>query len=231
MLSGLLPALIAGASLALVSLAHCAVMCGPVALTARVRGGPHSVAAYYLGRLVTYTVLGALAGSVARAALLSPWARWAEAVLAWGFAAALVYSGFSLLFRARRPAGLLTLGKAPRANRIGRVLARLADDALLLGMATALLPCGALYSALAAAALLGSPLAGASAMAAFAAVSGLAVVGVAQLGALSTKRVRVQQIVGLALVASAFLFVYRPIPLLRAGDDVPACHQPASGVR
>ena len=228
MFVGLLPAAATGASLALLSSAHCAAMCGPIALSARVRGGPQASLSYYAGRLVTYTVLGALAGSFGRVLMLGAWARWAEAALALLFAASLLHAGVRLLRRAAASAApapaLVTLRKKPRRALVASALAHVADDALLLGAATALLPCGALFSALAGAALLGSGLLGATAMAAYASITGLMVVGVAQLGALHVLGARMRRAVGVVLVAGAVVVGLRPLATLRAGDTTPACH-------
>jgi len=221
--SSLLIALISGSSLALVSSAHCVVMCGPLALSSRVRGGAGATISYFGGRIVSYTVAGAIAGSVGHALLLSPWARWAEAVLSWLLAATLLFAGLSALRTGRAPR-LVALGKGPRVSLLGRVLARLADDPLLLGAATALLPCSALFSALAAAAALGSARDGALAMLAFSALTGAAIVGVAQLGGLRTRGPVFQRALGAALLVGAVVMGMRPIPMLRAGEGVPACH-------
>ena len=227
MFVGLLPAAAAGASLALLSSAHCAAMCGPVALSARVRGGPQATLAYYAGRLVTYTVLGALAGSFGRVLMLGTWARWAEAVLALALAESLLHAGLRLLRRGASPTAapaLVPLRKKPPRARLVSALAHVADDALLLGAATALLPCGALFSALAAAALLGSGLLGATAMAAYASITGLVVVGIAQLGALHVLGARLRRAVGVVLVGGAVMVGLRPLAMLRAAGTTPACH-------
>lgn len=223
--SSLLIALLSGSSLAVASSAHCVVMCGPLALTARVRGGARSVLPYLGGRLVSYTVAGSIAGSIGNALLLTPWARWMEAGLSWLLAAALLFAGISALRSGRAVSPLVSIGKGPRASFLGRALARLADDPLLLGAATALLPCGALFSALAAAAALGSAREGALAMAAFATLSGLAMAGAAQLGSLRARGPVFTRAIGAVLVVGALVMLARPIPMLRAGDRVPACHQ------
>ena len=216
-------ALLTGTSLALVSSAHCAVMCGPLALASRVRHGAYAGLSYFGGRLVSYTLLGALAGGAGRVLLLSPWARAAEAVFSWALAGLLVYTALSLLRGARRST-LLQLRRAPRTSRMGALLARVADDPLLLGAATALLPCAALFSALVAAAALGDSARGALAMASFAVVTGAVVIGVGQLAQLRLRLPRLRHWVGCALLVGAAIMIYRPIPMLRSGSGVPACH-------
>ncbi len=214
-------AALTGSSLAVVSSAHCAVMCGPLAAATRLRNGAGASLSYFGGRLVTYTVLGAFAGGAGRALVLSPWARWAEALLSWGLALMLLVTAYTLL----RPAAastLLRVGLRPRTNRVGRLLARVADDPLLLGAATALLPCAVLFAALLAAAALGTAAGGAVAMSSFAVVTGLVVLGVSQLGALQTRSPRLKKLLGTGLLIGAAITLYRPIPLLRS--DAPSCH-------
>ena len=215
-------AVLTGSSLALASSAHCAVMCGPLALASRVRHGHHAGAAYFFGRLVSYTIMGSLAGGAGHVLRVGAWARGAEAALSWALAASLLYTAYRLL---RGPAqrGLIKLGRAPQVSRIGSLLARLADEPLLLGAATALLPCAALFSALVAAASLGTALHGALAMSSFAAISGLVVVGVGQLAALRLRLPMLRQALVVALLLGAALTLYRPLPGLRADDGAAPC--------
>lgn len=216
-------AVLTGSSLALASSAHCAVMCGPLALATRVRHGAHAGASYFVGRLVSYTLMGALAGGAGRVLLLGPWARAAEAILSWALAVSLVWTAHSLLRRAK-PEQLLTLGRKPRASRAGALLARVADDALLLGAASALLPCAVLFTAWVAAARLGSASDGALSMASFAVVSGTVLSGVGQLARLRLQNRWLRQGVAAALLLGAGITAYRPVPMLRAGAAAPACH-------
>ncbi len=223
MTSALAIAALTGSSLALISAAHCAVMCGPLALGARVRSGPRIALSYFGGRFVSYTLLGALAGSAGRVLALSPWARWSEAVLSWLLALSLLRSAYEMFGgRARRP--LLRLGTGPRVEWFGRALARVAHDPLLLGAATALLPCGALYSALTAAAALGNAVHGALAMGTFALLTGASLIGVAKLSGLAQTSLWRRRALGAALLIGAGVMLYRPVPLLRAQAGVPACH-------
>ncbi|MDB4990399.1 MAG: putative rane copper tolerance protein [Myxococcaceae bacterium] len=216
-------AVLTGSSLALVSSAHCAVMCGPIALASRVRYGSYAGLSYFGGRLVSYTLAGALAGSAGRVLLLSPWARATEAVLSWALAGLLLYTALALL-RGARKTRLLQLRKRPRVSATGRMLALVADDPLLLGAATALLPCAALFSALVAAARLGDAAQGAAAMGTFASITGLVVVGVGQLARLRVHAPIFRRMVAAALLIGAFITVYRTLPLFGSDGEVPACH-------
>lgn len=150
-------ALIASATLmGLAGTPHCAAMCSaPCALA-----GGRRPAKLLAGRLLGYTVGGALAaasaGALARAsqgvALLQP---------AWALLqAAMLLLGLTLLVRGRAPAWLGNVRWRPQPRH-----------AFATGMAWVVMPCGLLHAALLLAGLSGSPLSGAAAMAGFALAS------------------------------------------------------------
>jgi len=154
-------ALVAG----LVTSLHCAGMCGPLACAACVRsGGAGSLAAafaYHGARIVSYSVIGLLAGLAGRAVsdvLLGGTTRW----LTWAFVIFFILVATGLDRRLRLPvagewmAGILAPGDA--------VFVR----AAALGALTPFIPCGPLYLIVAAAALSGSAASGAAVLAAFA---------------------------------------------------------------
>jgi sulfite exporter TauE/SafE len=215
-------AIATGASLGLVASAHCVLMCGPLAMTAHARGGNGGSARYLAGRLVSYTLLGALAGSAGKVASALPFGPWVEAVFSWSLALMLLLAAYKLV-RERQKPPLLTLGTKPRTSFLGRSLARVAHEPLLLGAATALLPCGALFGGLAAAAALGTAQAGALSMALFATVSGLSLVSVGQLARVVSLGPRGRRGLAVLLVAGAAIMVMRPLPALRADSKAPAC--------
>jgi sulfite exporter TauE/SafE len=216
-------ALLSGAGLAGAASMHCLAMCGPLAAANQARGGRNASVRYLFGRLVSYSALGMLAGSVGQGLLATRWARWIEALLAWLLAVLLLHAaaGFFGLTRASSP--LLRLGRKPRVRWSSRLLASAAGEPLLLGAASALLPCGALFSALVASAALGSGPLGALAMAGFALLTSPALLGAAQLGRLAQLGARGKQALGLMLVCGALITAWRPLPSLRA-EAVPACH-------
>ncbi|MCU0986919.1 MAG: sulfite exporter TauE/SafE family protein [Acetobacteraceae bacterium] len=183
------------------SATHCVGMCGPFVLgqvTAGLAARPTlsrlaagALLPYHLGRLVTYTGLGAAAGLVAGLAAHGAGLRVALPLLlglgallmlaqAFGQAApSLSRLGFSL------PAGF--------AAAVTRRAAPFLSDprgarGFVLGLLLGFLPCGLLYGALAAAAAAGSALGGALAMAAFAAGTVPALVGVGLAGAFFGRR-------------------------------------------
>ncbi len=151
--------------------AHCAAMCGPLAVAGCSRGGGvagRDAAGYFAGRLVGYATVGAVMGHLGHHALciLPMNALEGIAIAAVGIAAA--YRGISLLRGQPRAPALVAL----RARRPGAgALAMLAElwprRGLGLGLATAILPCGLLLPAWALAAGTASAPAGALVMAVF----------------------------------------------------------------
>jgi sulfite exporter TauE/SafE len=156
---------------------HCAAMCGPfVAAVAGFerggRAGPAAQSAYHLGRLLTYSLLGAtagvlgsaldLAGSLAGLSRVS--AVFAGCVLVlWGASSFFARDGLvRLRRRAPRRSGAwlgLALVRVKRAPPVPR--------AFLLGLATTFLPCGWLYAFVATAAGTGRVVPGIAVMSAF----------------------------------------------------------------
>lgn len=148
----LIGALLAG----LAGTPHCLAMCGGFASScSRPRGG---LAAWHAGRLTTYAILGAAAAGVG-AALPGPPVVTAVVALM-----LLAWFALSLAGVVREP-HLAVPGLARISARIAR------HEGLgwryAFGLATGLLPCGLVYSALSVPVALGRPLAGALAMLAF----------------------------------------------------------------
>ena len=219
MSSSMMIPLAGGAALALAFGAHCALMCGPVAMMSA-KSQRSGVFSYLIGRVVSYGVLGLLAGGLGQVLFASSWARWVEGLSAFVLAAMLVFCGVRQL--SPRVEKVVTLRRGPRTSWLGGVLARLADEPLLLGAATALLPCGALFSVVAAAAALGTPFAGALLMTTFAILTGGVLAGVRGLTA---------KLVGAGLsrrVLAVLFFVGAGVTFTRAfstfSSPVPACH-------
>ena len=160
-IAGPLAALVAG----LITSIHCAGMCGPLACAACTKsqgsGSAPAALVYHGTRILSYGVLGLLAGSIGRAVsdvLLGGGTRW----LTWAFVAFFVIVATGLDKRLRIP-----VAGAWMANALGGQDAVFARAAML-GTLTPFIPCGPLYLMLAASALAGSAWAGAAVMAAFA---------------------------------------------------------------
>ena len=155
--------------------AHCAGMCGGLALVA---GGPPGASSrvrqvgYHAGRLVSYTVVGVVAGLVGQvvddAGVLVGVQRVA-AVLAGSLIAVFGAVAVARAFGARIPAASVPRGFVVLAQRVHARTLRLppAWRGVPLGLATPLLPCGWLYAFAAIAAASAAPLTGALVMAAF----------------------------------------------------------------
>lgn len=127
---------------------HCAGMCGPIATLMATKKG---LWPYHLGRLISYSGLGALAGSLGQFFLTSEfvWLRWVSAAT---FAAFLFYGGLRLV--------------NPKIKKVNfslpfSQLFKIKNSAFLVGLTTILLPCGWLYTYVAAAIATKSPYAGA----------------------------------------------------------------------
>lgn len=151
--------------LGLAGSAHCAGMCGPLALALPRRAGSSPAAlvvgrlSYNAGRVGTYGAMGFLLGWVGRGLALSGVQRWVSLVLGVGLLAGAVSHRWGVL------RGPNLLAWAPLRRGFGRLLQRPGPGALAaLGGLNGLLPCGLVYAACAGAALAGSGPAGAGYM-------------------------------------------------------------------
>jgi len=157
---------------------HCVGMCGPfvlgqvmadaegIGLTARYgewhRLAGASLAPYHLGRLATYTALGALAGAATSVFTAMETFGWLAALMLALGAGLMIAQAFGLALGAAAPHAPFIQRLAPPLVASRRPTARFA-----LGLLLGFLPCGLIYGALGAAAGTGSALQGAIAMAAF----------------------------------------------------------------
>jgi sulfite exporter TauE/SafE len=138
---------------------HCAAMCGPLAAAGR---GP----SYLLGRLLSYTAIGALMGAIGQHALCRlpvDRVQW----VAVGLVAAFALWRAVAALRRPPPPRPVALGRR-RPPIWARLLARLPwRNSLALGLATGILPCGMLLPAWTLAMGAGDAPGGAAVMAAF----------------------------------------------------------------
>ena len=155
---------------------HCLGMCGGI-LAALAVASPGTSAgqrfrlnlAYHIGRIVTYTLLGLLAGAVSQAVLFTT----LKPHLYWLFAAAnlmVVTIGMATAFGVRRLslASLDGVGWGFMSRVLGRASGQATPLAFLAaGLVMGLLPCGLVYGVLIAAATGGSLLQGGGMMLAF----------------------------------------------------------------
>lgn len=163
---------------ALLGSVHCAAMCGSFACLAsggdasRGRAAVGSTVSYNLGRLLSYLMLGALAGAAgagvdqlgAVAGVARPAAVTAGVLLMlWGASSLLAHLGVRVPALAVPPALAARVARGVRAVQDRPPALR----GLVLGLLTAALPCGWLYAFVATSAAAGSALGGALVMLAF----------------------------------------------------------------
>ncbi len=236
----------------LIGSTHCAGMCGAFAACAMGsvggggdRGGCGSSASarpsvlvmsgYHVGRLMTYCVMGGLAGLVGSALDLGGsmlGLRHAAAVLAGvtvlGVSFGLAF-GMPSWFRVRLPARAERLVQSAVRRAMGMPLGR---RALVIGLVTTLLPCGWLYAFVLMAAALGDPLHGVALMAAFwvGTVPVLSVVGLGAGRVLSSGSPMVRGVAALALACAGLWSVGTrfDVDLSSLEGQTPAMAAPAS---
>lgn len=207
-----------GAALAgLMGSPHCAGMCGGFAVASST--SPQEGAAWHLGRLATYAVLGGSAGVFGASLGGPPWVLSVVTVvlLVW-FAARLAGITPGFLPHIRLPKAIhAALGRRGLTARFG------------FGVATGLLPCGLVYAALGLSVSTASAWGGALAMVFFGlgTVPMLAAVA-AGLQRVATRRPAVRKLLAASVLAAGLWSVaLRTAP----AADGPACHEPeaASG--
>lgn len=228
-------------TLGLVSSLHCVQMCGPIVLSysvalnqakPRLRGA--LVAghfAYNLGRILTYSALGAVAGLAGKTVGVIGHLAGVGSALA-------IVGGVLMLI-----AGVVMFGVFPAAQAAGgklfrvtsgflRPLSKLISSAsignrFLLGLALGLLPCGLIYAALLRALATGSALWGAATMAAFGAgtASALLAVGIFSSAIRSQFNRWGTQLAAVSVVVMGALLIVRGVmPQILSGAHTHACH-------
>lgn len=130
---------------------HCAAMCGPIATLMSHR---KSMASYHLGRLLSYSVLGGLGGYLGQFFLNSQFVtlRWISAILMAGFLFYLALTKFLPATFRPQHGPLAGLIEAVHRSR----LVRSTRSGFAMGVLTAFLPCGWLYTYVLAAMATGS---------------------------------------------------------------------------
>src|ERR1039457_6682902 len=136
-------------ALGLLGSLHCAAMCGPLMLALPVaRGGTGRFVAgriiYQLGRVMTYCLLGVVAGLVGQSIFLAGLQRWLSIAL--GVA---ILLGFLVSKKISVSAPVVRLVARLKSAMSGQLRQRSLRSLVLLGMLNGLLPCGLVYVALA----------------------------------------------------------------------------------
>ncbi len=144
--------LIAGLSLGLISSFHCVGMCGPIAFALPVQHlsslSRHlAIINYHLGRVLTYSILGAIFGIMGRQIYLAGFQQWFSIVL--GVVVLFLLIGYGSSRTRIQPSIFKKL-----QYKVQEWMAMLLKDSrpgafLFLGMANGLLPCGMVYLAIA----------------------------------------------------------------------------------
>jgi sulfite exporter TauE/SafE len=214
----------------MVGAAHCLGMCGPFALAIGAaasdwRANLRRQFAYSLGRVFTYTVLGATAGFVA-ARLAGSLPAWTNLPAALAIAAGLLLLWQGLLATGVvRPRGVAAGAACPGGAALrGLLSARGLVDVFVAGLFTGLLPCGLLYGMLAYAASRRDLVAGMVTMAAFGAGTIPALVaaglGGSALGVAGRRRMHV--VAAWCLVATGVMSLVRGASFLTLPGREPA---------
>lgn len=193
---------------------HCVGMCGGFASACA--DTPQHGAAYHLGRLSTYATLGALAGAFGR---FLPGPGWVVTVV----------SGTLVTVFALSLAGLIE-APTPRLPGLSRLALRARQvggnaGAWGLGAATALLPCGLLWAALAVPIAIAEPLLGATAMVLFGAgTTPLLAAASIGLQRVVATRLWARRLLALLVLASGWWSVGMRSHATVSVDQPPACH-------
>lgn len=140
---------------------HCIGMCGPIALA--LPAGTQSRARllsgrllYNTGRIITYTLMGAVCGLIGKALSLAGWQQGLS--IAAGIAILVAVLLPSTVTRHFLPSSVATTFVGRVSNYWKRLFAQGSLPSLLaIGLLNGLLPCGFLYMALGAASVTGSP--------------------------------------------------------------------------
>lgn len=214
----MLAVVIAGALAGLISAPHCALMCGPVGV--HVSRAPQGLWRYQIGRATSYVIAGAIAGAFGDALITFVWGSPIASAMSWALALSFLLAAFRIWPRRKRAGDqLITLRKPPRPSLMVRVVRALPMRPEVIGAASVLLPCMALWAGLAVAASSGSPFLGAAAMLAFSATSGPGVLASGLLAKLLAKAGAGRRVLAAALVVGAVIIAMRPLHLAPSSEE------------
>ena len=223
-------------SIGLLGSIHCVGMCGPVALALPFQGRSHAwkgILAYNFGRLLTYALIGAIAGILGKGLWVAGMQK--HITLALGIALALI-----ALFSISIESHLLQL-KVVRAfhqwilEHLGTWMRKEGTRAaLMIGIFNGFIPCGLVYMAIAGALTGGSIFFGALFMVLFGLGTFplMALTGIAGQALDLTWRRRLRRFAPVLLLLIAALFIFRGLDFqvpnhfrfLEEARDIPMCH-------
>lgn len=189
---------------------HCVQMCGPLVLSldlSGTRAGLGGHLAYHSGRILTYAVLGALAGWLGTGVnvLIAIDRVSNRAAVVAGLL--MILAGL-ILFGAVKSNRLVQIGTNSTVARFGGRLLR-TRARLVTGMVLGLLPCGLIYGALLKAIATASPLSGAASMAAFGLGTAGPLLGLGAFSSVLTQRFRSQKLAAVGIALMGVVLVWR----------------------
>jgi len=206
---------------------HCLGMCGPIVLSYSVAlRGPRPAAhlAYNSGRILTYMLLGAVAGTAGRAIAI-------VGKLAGLASGARIFAGAAMIVAGIAMIGLLPSNSLVKISRrsvgkrlmqsIGRlILGPAVRSKFTLGLVLGFLPCGLIYAALLKALESGGPVAGALSMLAFGLGTATTLFGAGLLSSIAGARLGQWS----NRVAAVSVMIFGVILLWRGIAAKPVCH-------
>lgn len=205
-------------------------MCGGFVALLGAGSGPGRRAAYFAGKTLSYSALGALAGALGGS--LATLAGGLGGVLGVGLGGMMVAIGLGVCGvawgRAGAPGARVAFVLGPA---IGRLVGAGSPVALVgLGALNGLLPCGLVYGMLAAAATSGSAASGAATLAVFglATIPALTLTGVLGARLRPQGRLRMQRLAGVLVIVMGVLTVVRGAqaltPSTASASEPASCH-------
>lgn len=202
-----IPTITAALITGLVTSVHCVAMCGPLACSVARPGRGHTSAmlaaiGYHGGRLISYGAIGAMCGAIGQQPL--KWVFGSPAVVfPWLLLGMFLITALGLWKRLPRPRWL---GRVTARARMRSFRLSAGKGAMVIGLATPLLPCGPLYLLFAATLLSGSAVRGAE----FAIAFGLGTVPLLWVAQHSLGRLRE------AIPAATFVHIQRSLAIIAA---------------
>lgn len=211
-------AMIAGASLGLISSFHCVGMCGPLALSLPVQHLTKSlqliaIILYNAGRVGTYTLLGLVLGLAGHQLFLSGWQQLFSILLGGGM---LLFSvQHVVLKKLWQPKWMLRFHFTIQ-SLMGKWLAsKYLTGYFVLGLANGLLPCGMVYLAIAGALSTSQVMESTSFMLAFgvATLPAMLAMGILSIRINLTARRAIRRMMPIIVTAVAILLIVRGLQL------------------
>ncbi len=154
---------VAALSMGLVGSLHCLGMCGPIVLALPRQGrGAHAAAmlvAHHLGRSLTYAVMGLAAGALGHGLSLAGFQKGLS--IGMGLVLLLALAGQTIRWRVPLPSAYVKFVASIKSGMSRRFHSGGVGTRLVFGALNGLLPCGLVYTALAAALATGGALSGA----------------------------------------------------------------------